>query len=215
VGAITTGLVTIVIGTFKFTGGAWFIMVLVPVLVVILVRLNHAYEAEHEELERDAHEAVTAPIMRYHTAIVLIEKIDQSSARAVQYARALTPDELKAVHIATDDDSAAKLAEEWTRLGLSRVPLEIIDCPDRRINRCALEVVAEAASDGNTEVSVLIPRREYTKIWHRLLHDRTADSIARTLGDVPHANVTFVPYHLGKRVVPTLEAPLTPGSPRS
>ena len=44
---------------------------------------------------------------------------------------------------------------------------------------------------------MLVPRREYRRIWHRLLHDRTSDSIARTLSDVPHANVTFVPYHLG------------------
>ncbi len=43
-GAVTTAIVTVVIGTFKFGGGAWFIMVLVPVLVVILVRLNKAYE---------------------------------------------------------------------------------------------------------------------------------------------------------------------------
>ena len=105
------------------------------------------------------------------------------------------------------------LAEEWTRLGLARVPLEVVECPDRRINRCALEVVAEAASDGNTEVSVLIPRREYTQIWHRLLHDRTADSIAKTLADVPHANVTFVPYHLGKRQEPVLAAPTPPFRP--
>jgi amino acid transporter len=206
-GAVTTAVVTIVIGTFKFGGGAWFIMVLVPVLVVVLVRLNKAYEAEKAELEHEAREAVTAPILRYHTVIVMIESLDQSSARAVQYARTLTPDELKAVHIGNDDDRAAALAEEWTRLGLARVPLEVIECPDRRITRCALEVVAEAASDGNTEVSVLIPRREYTRFWHRFLHDHTADAIAKTLADVPHANVTFVPYHLGKKPEVTVEAP--------
>jgi hypothetical protein len=198
-GAVTTGVVTLVIGFFKFSGGAWFIMILVPVMVFFLVRLNHAYEAEKTELEHEAREAAEAPILRYHSVIVLIEKLDQSSARAIQYARTLTPDSLKAVHIATDEHEADELTEEWTRLGLARVPLEVVECPDRRINRCALEVVAEAASDGNTEVSVLIPRREYTKVWHRLLHDRTAESIAKTLGEVPHANVTFVPYHLGKR----------------
>jgi amino acid transporter len=205
-GAITTAVVTVVIGTFKFGGGAWFIMVLVPVLVVILVRLNKAYEAEKVELEHEAREAVTAPILRYHTVLVMIENIDQSSARAVQYARSLTPDELRAVHIGIDEDHAADLAEEWTRLGLARVPLEIVECPDRRITRCALEVVAEAASEGNTEVSVLIPRREYTRFWHRFLHDHTADAIAKALADVPHANVTFVPYHLGKRPDLVLEA---------
>ena len=198
-GAVTTGVVTLVIGFFKFTHGAWFIIVLVPVMVALLVRLNHAYETEKEELEDEAHKAAEAPILRYHSVIVLVEQLDQSSARAIQYARTLTPDDLKAVHFATDEHKAERLADEWASLGLSRLPLEIVECPDRRINRAVLEVVAEAVADGNTEVSVLIPRREYSKFWHRFLHDHTADSIAKTLTDVPHANVTFVPYHLGKR----------------
>jgi hypothetical protein len=37
----------------------------------------------------------------------------------------------------------------------------------------------------------------YRRAWHKLLHDRTADSIARVVSRLPHANVTFVPYHLG------------------
>ncbi len=105
-GAFTTAVVTVVIGTFKFGGGAWFIMVLVPILVVVFVRLNKAYEAEKEELETEAREAATSPILRHHVVLVLIEKLDQSSARAVQYARTLTPDELRAVHIATDEQKA-------------------------------------------------------------------------------------------------------------
>ncbi len=136
-----------------------------------------------------------------------MERLDQSSARAIQYARTLTPDTLKAVHIATDEAEADELAEEWTRLGLARVPLEVVECPDRRISRCALEVVAEAAADGSTEVSVLIPRREYPRFWHRFLHDHTADAIAKTLSNVPHANVTFVPYHLGNTPVATVAMP--------
>ena len=128
----------------------------------------------------------------------------------MQYARTLTPDELKVVHIATDEHAAAELAEEWTRLGLSRVPLEVVDCPDRRITRCALEVVAEAAADGNTEVSVLIPRRKYDRFWHRFLHDHTAEALSKSLSRVPHANVTFVPYHLGKHQEVHVE--MLPGS---
>lgn len=56
--------------------------------------------------------------------------------------------------------------------------------------------MSELAADGETEVTVLIPRREYRSAWHRLLHDHSADGIAKALADVPHANVTFVPYHL-------------------
>ena len=78
---------------------------------------------------------------------------------------------------------------------LSRFPLELVECPDRRLARAALEVVAKKWG-GRTEVTVLLPRREYQEFWHRFLHDRTSDSIARALGALPHANVTFVPYHL-------------------
>ena len=114
----------------------------------------------------------------------------------MQYGRTLTPDELRAVHVAYDLDHAEELADAWRRLGLSRFPLELVDCPDRRVTRAVLEVVAEAL-DGRTEVTVLVPRREYRRFWHRLLHDRTGDSIARAVSQLPHANVTFVPYHLG------------------
>src|SRR5205807_826917 len=91
---------------------------------------------------------------------------------------------------------AARLTEEWQRLGHSRLPLELIECPDRRLARAAVELVAQTLADGKTEVSVLLPHMQYTKMWHRLLHDRTSDQIATALADLPHANVTLVPYQL-------------------
>lgn len=195
-GSLVTAVVTVVVGVTQFSRGAWVIIVVVPVLVWIIVRLNHQYEAERSELMGDAELAATAPILRRHTVLVLVDKIDRTAARAIQYARTLTPDELRAVHIAIDEQHAAELADKWGRLALSRLPLEIRECPDRRINRAVLELVAEAAADRQTEVTILIPRREYRSAWHRLLHDRTGDSIAKAIADVPHANVTFVPYHL-------------------
>jgi hypothetical protein len=65
-----------------------------------------------------------------------------------------------------------------------------------------LEVVAETLHDGETEVRVLVPRREYQRFWHRLLHDRTSDAIAGAMATLRHANVTFVPYHLGVEPLP-------------
>jgi hypothetical protein len=93
------------------------------------------------------------------------------------------------------------LRQAWTDLGLARVPLDVLDCPDRRLTRAAVQLVAETLADGDTEVTVLLPRTEHYRFWHRLLHDRTADAIADALADFPHANVTFVPYHLGRRFV--------------
>jgi len=130
------------------------------------------------------------------TVLVLLDHLDRSAARAVQYARTLRPDELRAVHIAADPERAESLLQEWHELPLAKFPLELVACPDRRIARAALEVVAEEVADGRTEGTVLLPRREYKEFWHRFLHDRTSDSIAKALAVLPHANVTFVPYHL-------------------
>jgi amino acid transporter len=202
-GALATGIVTIVIGLTKFTHGAWFIMILVPVMVAGLVRLNRQYEAEKADLEDDVQRATEAPILRRHTVLVLVNDIDRSTARALQYARTLTPDDLRVIHIALDPVAADQLAAEWAGMPLRRVSLELVECPDRRLARAVLQIVAEELNDGNTEVSVLVPRREYSRLWHRLLHDRTSDTIARVVSTLPHANVTFVPYHFGEPVAPT------------
>ena len=196
-GALATGVVTVVIGVVKFTHGAWFIMVLVPVLVALLVRLNRQYEAESVELAHDVEEALGTEVLRRHAALVLVSSLDRPTARAVQYARTLMADEVRAVHAAADPIHAEELAARWEALGMIRVPLDILHCPDRRIERAVLHAVSDELADGTTEVSVLIPRREYTHLWHRLLHDRTSDSIAKAIGRLPHANVTFVPYHFG------------------
>jgi amino acid transporter len=197
-GAVLSLVVDIIILLTKFTAGAWVIVVLIPIMVYGLTRLNKEYESEAEELAEDAPKAAEAPIMRRHVVFVLIENLDVASARAIQYARTLSPDELRAVHFVLDREHADHLTEEWGRLGLSRLPLELIDVPDRRITRVAVELCAENLMDGETEVSLLLPRRAYTRAWHRLLHDKTADAIAAAVGCLPHANVTFVPYHLGQ-----------------
>ena len=197
IGALLSFLVLAIVATVKFTEGAWVVVLLVPIMVVGLVRLNKAYEAESVELHEDAKAAAEAPTLRNHTVIVLVDNLDAATARAMQYARTLTPDDLRAVHFDLDSWKTGLLVESWSSLGFSRFPLDIIECPDRRMTRAALDLVSQAMDDNDTEVTILIPRREYTKLWHRMLHDRSSNAIAASLANLAHCNVTIVPYHLG------------------
>ena len=197
IGAVLSLLVLVIVASMKFTEGAWVIMLLVPIMVVGLVRLNKAYEAETEELHHDAKAAAQAPTTTRLAVVVLVDNLDAATARAVQYARTLGADDQCAVHFDLDAWKTDMLIEAWRDLGLARFPLDIVECPDRRVPRAALEFVHDIVKDGRTEVSVLIPRREYTKKWHRMLHDHSSSTIAAALADVPHCNVTFVPYLLG------------------
>jgi hypothetical protein len=164
--------------------------------VALLMRLNRQYELEAVELAADAAQAAEAPLLRRHVVIVLVDSLDVAAARAIQYARTLAPNELRAVHFDLDPIQTELLTTSWRELGFSRLSLDVVECADRRVDRAAAEIVAQELGDLDTEVTVLLPRREYTRLWHRLLHDRTAGSISRALSTLPHCNVTIVPYHL-------------------
>ncbi|MBL8774811.1 MAG: amino acid permease [Acidimicrobiales bacterium] len=202
VGAAMTFVVAIIVAVTKFTHGAWVIIALIPILVVVLFRLNRQYTHEAVELLEDAHAAASAPILRRHVVLVLVDTLDVAAARAIQYARTLTPDELRAVHLDLDPLVTADLARDWRTLGLGRLSLDIVECQDRRVTQAAAEIAAQELADGETEVSVLIPRREYSRFWHRLLHDRTSDEMVKVLSTLPHCNVTVVPYHLDLKATP-------------
>ena len=119
------------------------------------------------------------------------------------------PDEMRAVHIAVDRHAAELLADEWRALGLSRVPLELVDCPDRRVDaRRARGGRARRLATARPRSRVLLPHRLYKRFWHRLLHDNTGDEIARVVGQLPHANVTMVPFHMGSGAPPPIEIPM-------
>ncbi len=88
---------------------------------------------------------------------------------------------------------------EWREHGLTNLGLELIDCPDRRLTRSAVETVAHELSSGESEVCVLLPERKFNGAWHRILHDQTAESLSREISRLPHANVTIVPFHFDDR----------------
>ena len=194
--------VVLIFAIVKFKEGAWLIFIVGPLLYYGLIRTNRQYHREADMLETGVAEASEAPVLRRHAVIVLVDRLDMATARALQYARTLSPDDIRAVHFDLDTKAARELEEEWSRLGLRRLPLDIIECPDRRIGRAAIELVADATIDGDTECTVLLPRRTYPGVWERFLHDRTADKIATVVGQVPHVSATIVPFTVrgGRRV---------------
>ena len=194
-GAFLSAVVDVIIIRYKFTEGAWVIVILVPVMVFFLVRLARQYEREDSALEHDVPKAVAAPIRSRLVVMVFVDRLDLAVARAMQFGRALRPDELRAVHFVIDQQHADHLAADWREHGLTNLGLELVDCPDRRLTRSAVELVAHELSSGDAEVCVLLPERMFNGAWHRILHDQTAESLAREISRLPHANVTTVPFH--------------------
>jgi amino acid transporter len=213
-GAFATGLVTIIIAITKFTHGAWAVMLLVPIMVMVLVRLNHQYESEAEQLDAGVAEAIAAPVPASTMTVVMIDHLDTAAARALQVAKALRTDRTEAVHLAVDEQRATKLIERWNTIRPKHLDLRIVYCPDRKLQLGAQAYVGSLV-DAGIHVNVIIPRLLHQRAWHRLLHDRTSESLAVALSKLPDVDVTFVPFHLGRHdstdVAPDLAAPAAMG----
>jgi hypothetical protein len=80
------------------------------------------------------------------------------------------------------------------------IPLDFVDCPDRRIANAAANLVSAEAVLPGVGVTAVLPRRSYAPIVSRLLHDRTADKMASLISRIPHAAATIVPFDVRSRV---------------
>jgi hypothetical protein len=196
-GSVVSGIVTIVIAITKFAGGAWMVILLVPILVFFLIRLAKQYEKEERVLEGDAVSGTAhAPVRSRLVVLVLVDRVDLASARAMHFGRSLHPTELRAVHFVLDEHRAQELTDQWRAGGLGDMELELVECSDRRLPRAAMTAAARVVADGKSEVCVVLPDRQYGGLWRRILHDQTAESLARSLSRLPHVTVTSVPFNL-------------------
>ena len=189
-GALTTAVVTIVIAATKFRDGAWAVMLFVPIMVWILVRMNHLYEREHEELDEGLrpfeHEARQRPV-----AVLLVDDLDRKTMHALQYAKTIGSSGIYALHLEDEPATTERLRQRWSELGI-HVPLLV-----RRRRGDATKAIAAYAADLATEsdVTVIVPAPARMGRLERLRRGRTGARLARALASHPRVRVTLVRDH--------------------
>jgi amino acid transporter len=193
----------IVVGIFvvaKFWEGAWLVVFVFPLLVWGLIRLNQQYSAEASVLEMSRTERPELAKYARLRVFVFVDSVDLAEVEALRYGKGLHADELTAVHFVVDADHAAQLQDRWQHFEHD-TRLRIIDCPDRHLSRSAQELVLQVKQEHpDTKVTVLLPRRTYSALLGRLLHDRTADKMARAVSRIQGATAIIVPYDVESRI---------------
>lgn len=218
-------LSTLVVGIFavaKFFEGAWLIVVVFPILVFTLIRLNRQYRAEAAVLEMARTAATELERRPRHRVFLLVNSVDLAEIEALRYGNSLHAGDMTAVHFVLDPVWAATLREHWARFKHA-VPLQMLECPDRDLSRAALGLVGQAVHDHpGTKVTVLLPRRAYSPFVGRFLHDRSADKIARVVSRIPGASAQIVAFDVDSLVEratreqkPFRLAPLSGPKPRA
>ncbi|MFZ9226917.1 MAG: APC family permease, partial [Candidatus Nanopelagicaceae bacterium] len=213
-------LVVIIFAIVKFTEGAWVVVVITPILVASLLRLHKRYEAEKQALQIRKEQERATSITR-HDVTVLVDSVDLATVGAIRYARSLKPRNLHAVHFVLDDRRAEQIKEAWmSNHALDDVPIEFIDCPDRRLPNAAVDYALRITEQPDVELTLLLPRRAYRGFLGRLLHDQTAEAIARPISQLARTVATIVPFDIDKlisgEITPTPKTELkvtTPATP--
>ena len=193
-------LVVIIFAIVKFTEGAWVVVVITPILVASLLRLHKRYEAEKQALQIRKEQERATSITR-HDVTVLVDSVDLATVGAIRYARSLKPRNLHAVHFVLDDRRAEQIKEAWmSNHALDDVPIEFIDCPDRRLPNAAVDYALRITEQPDVELTLLLPRRAYRGFLGRLLHDQTAEAIARPISQLARTVATIVPFDIDKLI---------------
>jgi hypothetical protein len=201
-GGIYTALVVLIFAVVKFTEGAWLVVIVFPIGVFAFIRLNRQYRTESRVLEnigvrRASGEPPRQPNYTRRVVVVFVDDFDLATLAALRYAKSLRPTTVRAVHFVIDTEQAERLRAAW--LPDRSVSLDLIDCPDRRLTRCAADLVSHEAKAPGTQVTAILPRRSFSLLG-RLLHDRTADKIAGVVSRVPNAAATIIPFDVQNRL---------------
>ena len=197
---VYTALVVVIFAVVKFTEGAWLVVAVFPVLVFAFIRLNRQYRREASAVEAlGAGRPPDPPNFARRTVLVLVDDFDLAAIAALRYARSLRPTALRAVHFVIDQQRADQLLRQWPQAERG-IPLDLVDCPHRRIERAAGELAAKEACQPGTHVTVVLPRRSTRPLLGRLLHDRTADKIAGIVSRIPRSAAMILPFDVTARV---------------
>ncbi|WP_455376840.1 APC family permease [Petrachloros mirabilis] len=193
VGAVTTGIATIIIATTKFMHGAWIVFLLVGLIILMFRGIRSHYKAVSEQvsLSRDSR----PPRPRRNIVLIPIGGVNRSVVRAVDYARS-RGGEIRAILVDVDKEETALTEIQWAQWGCG-VPLIVLPSPYRSILGSILDYIEEQRQkDPDCWITVVVPEILPARWWQNILHNQRALMLKAALLFKDRVVLTDVPFHL-------------------
>lgn len=202
-GAVTTFIVFIVVGVTKFTFGAWAVLFLIPIMVMLFLRIRKHYIIVGIKIAVNPEEYIEKKIVETKNYIIIpVSDANLPALKAVEYAKSLVGDRkhnvvINALHVTNNLEDGHKMQEKWALFNTG-VPLSIIESPYRRLVRPTLHYidVLQKKYQHNVIVTVLVPEVVSEKWWEHLYHTNTALLLKGALFFHPGVVVISLPYHI-------------------
>jgi len=193
IGAFATGVVLFVFIATKFIHGAWVVVFLIPLLVLLFLRIHRHYIEVAKQLSTEG----LGPLRpMHHEVIVPISGIHRGVIEALEYAKSIAPHHVTAVYVNLDDEAAQKLREKWQQWG-SGVNLVVVASPYRSLARPLLNYMDRVRrTKPGVVITIVLPEFVPAKWWQNLLHNQNTLFLKGALLFKKGIVVTNVPYHL-------------------
>jgi amino acid transporter len=192
-GALSTGVVTVVIAVSKFALGAWVVIVLIPLIVFGFLRIRHHYLRVASRLSL---EGAARPRIGKNPVVVLVAGLHKGVVEAVEYAKSISPN-VTALTVDLDSTKTTRLRRLWAEWEPD-VPLVVLESPYRSILQPLLDYIDRMEKQGEGRyLTVILPEFICSHWWEHLLHNQTALLIKAALLFKPGKVTVSVPYHLG------------------
>ena len=198
VGALTTGVVFIILLATKFVDGAWLVALAIPLLVFMFNSIHKHYEKVACTLST---EAFSEPELMdvANVAIVPIADVHRGTLRALQYAKLIATD-VRAVCVATTPEIHERIEQRWARFPklTNGIRLVIIDYDYRDILTPLVDYVdrVNRLEFDDQLVTIVIPEFVPEEPLANVLHNQTANILRRELRNREDVIVIDVPYHI-------------------
>jgi hypothetical protein len=193
-GALCTAVVVIVFSITKFQEGAWIVLILIPLLVVLLRAIHNHYGALARNLSLE--DFGEPPPVPRHRVILPISAVHQGTLAALRYAQMLSED-VTAVHVSIDPEEGEKVRQQWEAWGKG-VRLVILESPYRLFLEPLLQYIDEIASQRqpNETITIVVPQFVPKRWLYNLLHTQTAMMLRLVLLFKRGIVITDVPYQV-------------------
>ena len=191
-GAVSTGVVLLVIASTKFTHGAWMVIVLIPLIVLGFLRVHGHYELVAKRLSL---EGAARPRIGKNPVVVLVAGMHKGVVEALEYAKSISPN-VTALTVDLDPTKTSRLRLRWAEWEPD-VPLVVLESPYRSILRPLLEYIDRVERQGEGRyLTVVLPEFIPSHWWEHFLHNQTALLVKAALLFRPGKVTVSIPYHL-------------------
>lgn len=179
-GAVATGITTLVVLVAKFVEGAWITALLVIAMIIAMRLVRRHYDEVTREIDLDrpiVPSEVTKPI-----AILPLDRWSRISEKALSFALSMT-DDIRCVHVQVTEETdqfcaewEEKIAAPLRAAGKCTPQLITLKSPYRYVLQPVVDYVLSVEKETQYhKVCVLVPELVVRHWWESFLHNRRAD----------------------------------------